>query len=282
MEDFSMGERIALQHRTSLMLRSMIAALAGLLVAGSGQAVPLDVYGHLPSLEDVSLSPDGSRVALVRTMGNARVVEVISLADGKPLSALRVGEQKLRSIRWADDRRLMIVTSATGVTGGVIPVTRMVSEWSMLQVYDVLKHKSIIIPDHERFRDAPGMMMNVIIGGVMVRHVGGHTVLFTHAVHFGGQSGLMPIRVDLDTEEEMLYKVGSAATDQWLVDAAGDLVAEQEYRSHEQLWALKIRRDGRMQETASGHEAIDVPRLLGFGPTGDTLVIQAIANGESV
>ncbi len=269
-------------RRISLLLRLTFAALIGVFAARSGRAVPLDVYGQLPSLEDVSLSPDGSRVALVRTMGNARVVEVISLADGKPLTALRVGEQKLRSIKWADDRRLMILTSATGVTGGVIPTTGMVSEWSMLQVYDVLEHKSFIIPDHERFRDAPGLMMNVIIGGVMVRHVGGHTVLFTHAVHFGGHSGLMPIRVDLDTEEEMLYTVGSTATDQWLVDAAGDLVAETEYRVREQLWALKIRRDGRMQEVASGHEAIDVPRLLGFGPTGDTLVIQSIDNGESV
>ncbi len=229
-----------------------------------------------------SLSPDGTRVALVRAMGNTRVVEVISLADGKPLSALRVGEQKLRGMRWADDRYLMILTSATGVRGGVIPTTGMVSEWSMLQVYDLLEHKSVIVPDHERFHGAPGMMMNVIIGGVMARHIGGHTVLFTNAVHFGGQSGLMPIRVDLDTGLQTLYTPSSTATEQWLVDAAGDLVAELGYRVREQLWTLRIRRDGRMQEVASGHEAIDVPRLLGFGPAGDTLVMQSVDNGESI
>lgn len=283
-----MGERIAPQRRISLMLQLTLAALAGLFAARSGQAVPLDVYGRLPSLEDVSLSPDGSRVALVRTMGNERVVEVISLADGKPLSALRVGEQKLRSIQWADDRWLMIVTSATGVTGGVIPTTLMLSEWSMLRVYDVLEHKSFIIPDHERFRDAPGHMMNVIRGGVMVRHVAGRTVLFAGGL-FGirqsrqfGTLGPMRIRVDLDTDEQTLFTPGSAGPEQWLVDAAGDLVAEQEYHNRDQLWVLKTRRDGRMQEVASGHEAIEVPRLLGFGPAGDTLVIQAIDNGEPV
>ncbi len=113
-----MGKWTALPHRISSILRLMLAALAGLFVAGNGPAAPLDVYGRLPSLEDVSLSPDGTRVALVRAMGNTRVVEVISLADGKPLSALRVGEQKLRGMRWADDRYLMILTSATGVRGG--------------------------------------------------------------------------------------------------------------------------------------------------------------------
>jgi dipeptidyl aminopeptidase/acylaminoacyl peptidase len=283
-----MGEGIALPHRISLILRLMLAALVGLFAARSGHAVPLDVYGHLPSLEDVSLSPDGSRVALVRTTGNMRVVEVISLADGTPLSALRVGEQKLRGIEWADDRRLMIRTSATGVTGGVIPTTGMLSEWSMLQVYDVIDHKSVIIPDHDRFRDAPGMMMNVIIGGAMVRHVGRHTVLFMRGVFFRRQSGdhsiSAPIRIraDLDSGQQTLYTPGSAATEQWLVDAAGDLLAEMEYHGMDGLWALKILRDGRMQEVASGHEAIDVPRLLGFGPTGDALVIQAIDNGESV
>jgi dipeptidyl aminopeptidase/acylaminoacyl peptidase len=264
------------------MLQFALVALVGLSAAPSGQALPIDVYGQLPSLEDVSLSPDGSRVALVRTVGNARILEVMRLADGKPVNALRVGEQKLRSIKWADDRRLLIFTSVTGVTGGVIPATGMVSEWSMLQVYDVLENKSFIVPDHERIRDVPGMMMNVINGGVMVRHVRGHTVLYIEAVYSSGQTAIMPIRVDLDTERERLYAFGSTATAQWLVDAAGDLVAEQEYRDWDQRWALKIRQGGRMQQVASGHEAIDVPRLLGFGPTGDTLVVQAIDNGESV
>jgi hypothetical protein len=44
-------------------------------------AAPLEVYGRLPHLENVALSPDGTRVAFVRTEGDTRVVGVIALAE---------------------------------------------------------------------------------------------------------------------------------------------------------------------------------------------------------
>jgi hypothetical protein len=50
-----------------------------------GHATPLEVYGRLPGLEDVSLSPDGSKIAFVTTSQNTRVIQVISLTDRKSL-----------------------------------------------------------------------------------------------------------------------------------------------------------------------------------------------------
>ena len=37
-----------------------------------GHSTPLEVYGRLPGLEDVSLSPDGSKIAFVTTTQNTR------------------------------------------------------------------------------------------------------------------------------------------------------------------------------------------------------------------
>jgi hypothetical protein len=39
------------------------------------------------------------------------------------------------------------------------------------------------------------------------------------------------------------------------------------------------RREGQLQEVASGHEAIDIPRLLGFGPEAGTLLVQTTEQG---
>jgi hypothetical protein len=44
---------------------SLCAAPAG----GGEPATPLEVYGRLPTLEDLVISPDGSRVAYVQTNG---------------------------------------------------------------------------------------------------------------------------------------------------------------------------------------------------------------------
>jgi hypothetical protein len=50
----------------------------------------------LPSLENVALSPEGSRIAFVKTVeGNASVVAVVSFPDRQVLGTIRAGEEKL-------------------------------------------------------------------------------------------------------------------------------------------------------------------------------------------
>jgi len=242
-------------------------------------AVPLEVYGRLPTLEDVALSPDGSRIAYVRTTQDARLVAAVSLGDKKMLGGLRVREQKLRSVEWADDNHLMIVTSATALPWGLMGQE---TEWHLLQVYDVVSHKTIAVPGSNPFALGDIKMMNVVAGRIMVRHIGGHTVLFVPAVYVEHRTLLALVSFDLDTGKEKLISKGSAATRDWLVDANGEVIAQEDYDEQSQEWKLKIRRDGHLQDGISGHDAIDIPRVLGFGPTPDTLLIQMIAGEDPV
>jgi dipeptidyl aminopeptidase/acylaminoacyl peptidase len=246
--------------------------------AAATSPVPLEVYGRLPALEDVALSPNGSRIAFVRTIQNVRILAVISLADHKALGGLKVGEEKLRSIEWADDNHIMIETSSTALPWGLIGKEQ---EWRMLQVYDVDKRKPVPIPDPTRLHDS-STFMNVIAGPAMVRHVDGHTVLFVPAIYLDGQTLRALIRADLVTGSERVVSKGSAATQQWLVDAAGEIIAEQDYNDPQQHWTLKIRRDGRLQEALSGTEALDYPHILGLGPNADTLILQTLEGEQPV
>jgi dipeptidyl aminopeptidase/acylaminoacyl peptidase len=265
------------------MRRTALHALAWICFAMSSRpavpaSVPLDTYGRLPALEDMALSPDGSRMAFVRTTQNTRIVGVVSLMDHKALGGLRVGEEKLRSLEWADDSHLMIETSATALPWGFKGEEQ---EWYMLQVYDVDKHKSMAVPDPTMLHDS-SRFMNVISGRVMVRHVDGHTVLFVPGIYVEGQTLRALVRVDLTTGVERVISRGSPATREWLVDAGGQVIAEQDYEEQKQRWTLKIRRDGRLQEAVSGHEAIDFPSILGFGPNADTLLVQMIEGEDPV
>ena len=239
--------------------------------------LPLEVYGRLPSLEDIALSPDGARIAFVRTTQDARTIAVVSLADNKVLGALRVREQKLRRIEWADNNHLMIVTSATALPWGLMGNE---NEWQLLQVYDLRSHTSVSVPNMAAIRNV--RMMNVVTGRIMVRDLGGHTVLFVPGIYVERRTLPALISFDIDTGNEKLITQGSAATLGWLVDAAGQVVAEQDYDERNQEWKLKIRRDGHLQDSISGHTPLDSPRILGFGPTEDTLLIQAVENDEPV
>ena len=240
-------------------------------------AVPLEVYGRLPSLEDVALSPDGSRIAFVRTTQDTRLIAVLSLVDNKVLGALRIGEQKLRQVAWADNTHLMIVTSATTLPWGLIGQD---SEWQLLQLYDVISHKSVGVPDMHALSEV--RMMNVVTGRTMVRHIGGHTVLYVTGLCVDRQLLLALFSFDIDTGTEKLVGKGSSATQGWLVDSGGEVIAEQDYDQRSQEWKLKIHRDGRWQEGISRHDPIDTPRILGFGPTEDTLLMQAVEREDPV
>lgn len=255
----------------------VVSALFGCLISTILHATPLEAYGRLPNLEDVSLSPDGSRIAFVRTTDDARIIAVVSLKDGKMLGGLRAGQEKVRAIEWADNDRLLIETSTASLPIGLIGAEH---EWVLLQVYDVVKHKTTVLPQISNTPDAK--LMNVVAGRIMVRRIGGHTVLFIPGIYVDQRTMPALIRFELDDDSQKVVRFGSPASREWLVDDNGDVIAEQNYFEHDQRWALKTRRNGRLDETLTGQESIDYPRVLGFGPVADTVLIQTIEQDSAV
>ncbi len=111
------------RHKKKLAGRVVVAtliALAGSFITRPGAAAPLEVYGRLPTLENIALSPDGTLIALVQTTkANERVLIVHSLVEHKRVTGLAIGAAKLRSIEWADNNSLMIFSSVTGMPWGL-------------------------------------------------------------------------------------------------------------------------------------------------------------------
>ncbi|HYB63662.1 MAG TPA: S9 family peptidase [Steroidobacteraceae bacterium] len=243
----------------------------------AGAALPLEVYGRLPRLENLALSPDGTRVALAKTEGNDRVVAVYSVETHSMLSGVRVGQQKLRYLKWADNDRLLIATSMTyapiGFSGDRI-------EWTQMQAYDLATHRLFQIPQPDTFNHVD--LMNVIMGRVMVRHLKDRTVLFVPGLQLTSEANLALVRVDLATQQSRVVKPGKPGTQGWVVDEAGEVQAEETYADDDGRWRIFLRHDGRLQEVASGKEGLEYPELLGWGPTPDTLLLQMMEHGDPV
>ncbi|MDB6013555.1 MAG: prolyl oligopeptidase family protein [Gammaproteobacteria bacterium] len=255
-----------------------VLALAAAFVAPQGRTAPLEVYGKLPSVEDVALSPDGSRLAMIRPVADDRMLVVISVSEHKVLGkGLRIGSTKLRSLEWADDDHLMIVTSETALPMGLIGRRH---EWYLLHVWDVDKQKMSSYPDPDKTEDV--RIMNALYDDVMVRRLDGHTILFVPGIYLADETLPALFRVDLATGRQRLMRQGSEQTQEWLVDEKGEIAAEEDYDQKQQRWRMLERRDGRLQEIASGHEPIDIPELLGFGPQPGTLLVQTHEDGGAV
>jgi dienelactone hydrolase len=249
-------------------------------------AVPLEVYGRLPHYENVVLSPDGSRVAFIRTDQNARTVVVLELASGNKLGELRAGDQKLRGIRWADNDRLMIFTSVTA-----IPATFLwnESEWRQLQIFDLKSGRSYMVPQP---RGSDISLMTMITGHATVRRIEDHTVLFVGGLQVIGRPiahgrgrEVVPVlmRVDLESDSSRIVFAGKRGfIESWTIDDAGEVASDELYDQRSHHWSILISRAGRLQEVAAGDEAIDFPRVLGSGPVADTLLLQRIEDGDAV
>ncbi|HUN72138.1 MAG TPA: S9 family peptidase [Steroidobacteraceae bacterium] len=257
-----------------------LLGLTGLLAPPRGWAVALSVYGQLPRLEGVAVSPDGSRLAYVRTQGDMRVVFIATVADRKVIRWVKAGETKLRFIQWADDDNLMIVAS---VTAGMYGYKE---EWSILRVYNVQRNELRTLPGDTL--GEKNEVMNIVLGVPEVRSVGGHTVLFVPGLYLGAPGDTMTdsenvialFRCDLKTGLTTLQRRGSSYT-QWRLDAQGQLAAERDYDWRSQRWSLGVSRlGGDPAQAASGHAPVDLPDILGFGPTADSVLVESVANGD--
>lgn len=78
----------------------------GMLAAALGAAraeVPAKVFGQLPQIADVAISPDGSKLALAVNKPEGSNVTIIDLAANKTKAAATAPDQKLRGVGWASD-----------------------------------------------------------------------------------------------------------------------------------------------------------------------------------
>ncbi len=259
----------------------MLLLLVEVFIAATANAANLETYGRLPSLENVAISPDGTRLAFVSTQGDERFLAVSVLATQQLLHAFRLGTLKLRSVGWADNQRLMILSSNTGIPSGLTnPDGSWLQEWYHLSIYDVAKKHFYSIPNPDDFHGL--RLLPAWFGPTMVRQVKGHTVLFFRSEIVSSASRLALIQVDLDDGHEKLVKEATDVTQAWVVDEAGELAAELDYDAAAQRWAVSTRREGHLIQAAAGHEAFSPPRLLGFGPEPQTLLIEFSDSGFPV
>jgi dipeptidyl aminopeptidase/acylaminoacyl peptidase len=266
-------------------VRRALRLLVGCLLAAAPcahAAVSLEVYGRLPRLEHIALSPDGTRVAFVRTDGDERVLNIMALATGQVVARLRAGDEKLRDIEWADDAHVMIKTSVTGILHGADFAGGYDTwgEWSHCQVYDLATGKLFMIPKNQGTNSDVNLLN--VVGGAVARSVKGRTMIFVSGVHLGATGGSVLLRVSVDTQAVRLVTQAKAGTAGWVVDNDGEVAAEETYDQRSGHWSMLIRRDGRMQEAVSGTGLIEHPILIGLGPTADTLLVASVEDDDYV
>ena len=252
-------------------MRAIVVVVLGLFcLSAEASAAPIEAYGTLPSLSDLALSPDGGKLAYATGGAANRQVVVLSLADNTVLGGLNLGDQKLRAIAWADDTHLLLTASKTGRAEDIISP---VEEWQLTDVYDVVNHTQKNLLEY-------GRALNVTFGVPQARTVNGDTVVYVEGQYFPGQRGTPALfAVDLTTKQTSLVVQGSHDARGWVIDQAGNVVAEQDYDEGSRHFSLKIKQKDGWHEIYGADTPIDVPALLGQDSDGGILVQTVTGNG---
>jgi dipeptidyl aminopeptidase/acylaminoacyl peptidase len=273
----------AVRHAAELLAVAWLAAagFAGLLGAtqtalAAEPATPLEVFGRLPFLEDVSISPDGTKLAFVRTRGDQRNLLVGLLTKPEVLGEVRVGETKLRGVQWIDDDNLLATISGTGPPP--FGFSGATSEWFQIANFNLSKHALHYL--NFGLRDVE--TLNVVVGGTAVRQVDGKPVVYAPGYYVTNRTlpGLFTFLIPSGVTR--LVAKGTEPYTDWLVDESGQIAAQFTYRDSRQTWEIRARKDDRLTLVASGSAAVDPPRMLGFNADGASIIVQFIENGAAI
>ncbi len=208
-------------------------------VLGVGPALagvpPLSVYGRLPNVEQVEISPDGAKLAIAVTDGEKRMLLIREATeDSKLIAAMNFGDTKLRGVQWAGPEHVLITTSSTAQPYGLTGPKR---EYLMAFDYNLVTKKQRALLENQD--DA----MNVVLDDPAVRILDGVPYAFVEGVHFVdnyGQNTLYKINLK-NGATRMLDGGGDEDTDGWLVSADGQPLAQSRYDEKQGAWSLKVR-----------------------------------------
>jgi dipeptidyl aminopeptidase/acylaminoacyl peptidase len=250
--------------------------------AATASASLVDTLGRLPTLEHVSISPGGTRLAYVSTNGDQRALAIWSIAEKKRTWTAGLGEIKLRRIVWVDEDHLLLTHSVTAYIDGLAAGRR---EWVGGITCDLAQSKCAPLQfgrrnDSQMFGNrSDAETLNVLAGGPWVRTVDGRATLFVGGFYVPGNiTQLALFSVDPASGLATMVNRGSREAQDWLLDENGRIVAETDYDARTHTYSVAVRAsDGRVSPVAG----LDAPQLLGLAADGrGVLVRNQGADGE--
>jgi dipeptidyl aminopeptidase/acylaminoacyl peptidase len=242
-----------------------VAACSALLAqaAWAGEKTPLAVYGQLPNIEGINISPDGSRLAVTVTNGESRTLLIRAL-DGKAIAAVNAGTTKLRGVDWAGPDHLIIITSTTTAVFGLTGPKR---EYYQALDYNIATGKQTPLLKNQA--------MNVVLGAPMVRIIDGEPNAFLESIDFvddRGQNTLYRVNLATGVTRKLDYG-GDENTDGWLVDAAGEPVAQSIYDQKKGRWSLRVKMNRNWKTVDENLSPMGSYGLSGFGRDGKSVLV---------
>lgn len=219
------------------MLRSVKLFLIALCILPVAYADDLaEIYGGLPSIEYVELSPEGEQLAFIQNSAQGINLIVYDLADMSPTARLPVEGLDVREVIWANEERIVLIVSTTSAyrnwAGGRY-------EYSAAYAIDLRREtiRQLVLGTEGVWDNQPGL---------------GNVIGFDE----DGDSAFMPIFMRLPNRSEVtntllevslthgrgrVLEYGQNVTRDFVVTPSGEALARENYDYDADLYQLQVR-----------------------------------------
>ncbi|MGB5166270.1 MAG: alpha/beta fold hydrolase [Woeseiaceae bacterium] len=130
-------------------MRKLCLLLCVLAAPTLAAKLPYEHFGHLPIVEQPSVSPNGELVAVVVNSDRGPTVSIAPFGsrDLTPIIQLKSGEDRIDWIEWANDDRLLVSASQSSlISGDRIRISRLFSIGADGQGLREIKRKTVTPP----------------------------------------------------------------------------------------------------------------------------------------
>jgi dipeptidyl aminopeptidase/acylaminoacyl peptidase len=251
---------------------ALLILCAAALPAGAAPP-PLSLFGQLPNVSTIELSPDGSRWAAVMGDDTSAQIQVRSVADNKLLAVSPAEKSKVRDVTWVGNDHVIATISATQ---RLQYFDNRVIESLFLLDLDLTKGKEwkpLLTDLHNATGRASGIPRPVIRDGrpfvvVPVYFARNETYMLSLA------------EVDLVRQKSYITFFGTADTINWVVGPDGKPAARIDYTSSSGDWRLMARQGTAYNAVYSERAPLDRPSVFSFGRDAGTLLFGSSKSGE--
>jgi dipeptidyl aminopeptidase/acylaminoacyl peptidase len=235
---------------------------------------PIEAYGKLPAITDVSLSPAGDKMVSVSEIGGKRYI-LLRAVTGANLLAIPIQDKKVRNISWVDNAHILIDVSQTDHWYFDTDKSEF---WSTVAM-DVDKATSKVLFDKN------SKFPIYHFGVVATRVINGKPYAFVSNVPLEGISAGSRLhsatnsyykrdypdlwKLDLTNDDVTLAAGGSPGIDNWVVAPDGSIAAFANLDTRQSVWRLFHGQQMIMSQTSTRLQS----QLEGLGRTPNSVLV---------
>jgi dipeptidyl aminopeptidase/acylaminoacyl peptidase len=229
-------------------LSKFLVVLVGLCLSSAcpvrAAAPPIEAYGNLPAIENISLSPSGQFIASIGDSQDKRYIEVRTLTGQvRMVVPIQTSKIKIREINWVDDNHVLVLASATfssfdldrGETGFILSLDLNARTVTTLFSHDP-RFTDVgyqLLATHVIDSKPYAFLSNVPKEGVAI---GSRVASDSTAVYRRYFPDLW--RIDLTTNTIERAAHGSPNIDGWAVSPDGSIAAVSNFDTQTSTWTL--------------------------------------------